>query len=118
MGDYFRQAKKDYEDSITGHVYQEVIDAFKNRYGDYYYTFFHLTEFPDSNVNSMINYSVAVEGMMEKYLAYLGCDIQVVDIRTDRDRIEEAAEIVRITGMQSYCVMETEEYIIATLQIS
>ena len=117
MGDYFRQAKKDYEDSITGHVYQEVIDAFKNRYGDYYYTFFHLTEFPDSNVNSMINYSVAVEGMMEKYLAYLGYDIQVVDIRTDRDRIEEAAEIVRKTGMHSYSIMEMDDYIIATLQV-
>lgn len=117
MGDYIRQAKKDYEDSITGHVYQEVIDAFKNRYGDYYYTFFHLTEFPDSNVNSMINYSVAVEGMMEKYLAYLGYDIQVVDIRTDRDRIEEAAEIVRKTGMHSYSIMEMDDYIIATLQV-
>ena len=118
IGEYFKQAKKDYEDSINGHVYQKVIDVFLNRYGDYYYTFFHLTEFPDSNVNSMINYSVAVKGMMEKYLAYLGYDIQVIDIRTDRDRVVEAAEVVRKTGMHSYSIMEMDDYIIATLQVS
>lgn len=116
-GEYFKQAKKEYTDSIAGELYQKVIDAFKKRFGDYYYTFFHLTEFPDSNVNSVINYSLAVKGMMEKYLAYLGFDIQVIDSRTDGARVKEAAETVRKTGMHSYSILETEEYIIATIQL-
>ena len=39
-GEYFKHAKKEYSDTMAGVFYQKVIDAFKDRYGDYYYTFF------------------------------------------------------------------------------
>ena len=115
-GEYFKQAKKEYVDSVVGDLYQIIIDAFKNRFGDYYYTFFHLTEFPDSNVNSVINYSLAVNGMMENYLAYLGYDIDVIDRNSELELVEEAKDIAQKTGMRSYEVQE-ENYIIATLQL-
>lgn len=115
MGNYIRQAKKDYSDSIQGKLYEKAIDAFKNRFGDYYYTFFHLTEFPDSNVNSVINYSAAVNGMMEKYLAYLGYDIQVIDRVNNPETTNEAKKIVENKKMHPYSVLESENYIIATL---
>ena len=116
-GEYFKQAKKEYVDSVVGDLYQKIIDAFKNRFGDYYYTFFHLTEFPDSNVNSVINYSLAVNGMMENYLAYLGYDIDVIDRNSELELVEEAKDIAQKTGMRSYEVQEEENYIIATLQL-
>ena len=115
LGDYFTHAKKDYSDTPAGKLYQKAIDAFINRYGDYYYTFFHLTEFPDSNVNSVINYSVAVRGMMEEYLSYLGYDIQVIDRVSNPDLVADAKIIVDNTKMHPYDVVETENYIIATL---
>ena len=115
IGEYFRQAKKEYMDSMSGHFYQNVIDAFIDRYGDYYYTFFHLTEFPDSNVNSVINFSLAIDGMMEKYLGYLGYDIQVIDRASNPETTEYAKRIVANEKMHPYEVLETENYIIATL---
>ena len=115
IGEYFRYAKKEYLDSTAGYLYQKVIDIFIDRYGDYYYTFFHLTEFPDTNVNSVINYSVAARGMMEKYLAYLGYDIQVIDRASNPETTEYAEMIVANEKMHSYDVLETENYIIATL---
>ena len=116
-GEYFKQAKKEYVDSVGGDLYQKIINAFKNRFGDYYYTFFHLTEFPDSNVNSVSNYSLAVNGMMENYLAYLGYDIDVIDRNSELELVEEAKDIAQKTGMRSYEVQEEENYIIATLQL-
>ena len=115
MGDYIRQAKKDYSDTLQGKLYEKAIDAFKNRFGDYYYTFFHLTEFPDSNVNSVINYSISVNGMMTRYLSYLGYDIQIVDRIDNPEAVAFAEEIVRQNSMGSYDVLETEDYIISTL---
>ena len=116
IGDYFRDAKKNYSGTWKGEIYQEVIDSFKNRFGDYYDTFFHLTEFPDSNVDSVINYSVAVSGMMENYLSYLGYDIQVID-RTDNPELAQDARVfAEKAQMQDYEVMETDDFIIATLE--
>ena len=117
LGNYFRQAKKDYEDSAAGRLYQKTIDAFNKRYGDYYYTFFHLTEFPDSNVNSVINHSLAVGGIMEKYLAYLGYDIQVIDRASDPKLVDYAKQVADLNQLHSYDVMETDRFIIATLTV-
>ena len=117
MGDYFRQAKKNYSDSLQGNLYEKAINAFKNSFGDYYYTFFHLTEFPDSNVNSVINFSLAVDGMMEAYLAYLGYDIQVIDRASNPETANYAKVIVENQKMHPYDVLETENYIIATLEL-
>ena len=114
-GEYFKHAKKEYSDTMAGVFYQKVIDAFKDRYGDYYYTFFHLTEFPDSNVNSSINYSVTVEGMMHDYLAYLGYDIEVIDREREPELLNKAYEIARATGMKPYEVQEADDFIIASL---
>ena len=114
-GEYFKHAKKEYSDTMAGVFYQKVIDAFKDRYGDYYYTFFHLTEFPDSNVNSSINYSVTVQGMMHDYLAYLGYDIEVIDREREPELLNKAYEIARATGMKPYEVQEADDFIIASL---
>jgi hypothetical protein len=43
MSDLFRQAKKSYSGSFAGNLYEKVINAVQNQYGDYYYTFCHLT---------------------------------------------------------------------------
>lgn len=117
IGDYFREAKTDYSDSVRGQLYQRAIQALKNRYGDYYYTYFHITEFPDSNVNSVINYSLAVDGMMEKYLSYLGYDIQVIDRMSNPNIFSCAKEIVDSKQMYPYDVTETDDFIIATLKL-
>lgn len=117
MGEYFRQAKKGYAGSAAGYLYQKVIDAFINRFGDYYYTFFHLTEFPDSNVNSMINYAIAVNGMMENYLAYLGYDIDVINRVSAPEAVDYAEEIVEQNHMSSYALLETDDFVIATLSV-
>ncbi len=116
IGRYFKDAKKAYLGSTAGKLYQKTIDAFINRYGDYYYTFYHLTEFPDSNVNSVINHSIAV-GLMENYLAYLGYDIKVIDRTADADAVALAEEIASTAPMRSYDIMETEDFIIVTLEL-
>lgn len=117
MSDLFRQAKKSYSGSFAGNLYEKVINAVQNQYGDYYYTFCHLTEFPDSNINSGINYSIAVNGIMEKYLSYLGYDIHVIDRSSDPETVREANEIAHNTGMKSFEVLETEDYMIAAIQM-
>lgn len=117
IGEYFRNAKKDYIDSSRGRLYQKVIEVLKSRYGDYYYTFFHITEFPDSNVNSMINHSLTIGGMMERYLSYLGYDIQVIDRAKDPDVVVLAEKIVDDKKMHAYDILETDDYIIATLEL-
>ena len=43
-------------------------------------------------MDSVINYSVAVSGMMENYLSYLGYDIQVID-RTDNPELAQDARV-------------------------
>ena len=117
MSEYFRVAKKDYTGKLSGKMYQRALEMFKKRYGDYYYTFFHLTEFPDSNINSAINWSINVDGMMEKYFSYLGYDIHVKDRSSDPEAVIRAQKIVEEQQMHSYDVMETDDIIIATLQL-
>ena len=118
MSEYFRVAKKDYTGKLSGKMYQRALEMFKKRYGDYYYTFFHLTEFPDSNINSAINWSINVDGMMEKYFSYLGYDIHVKDRSSDPEAVIRAQKIVEEQQMHSYDVMETDGFIIATLQLN
>ena len=117
MSDYFRKAKKSYAGTFAGDLYEKAIEAFQNRYGDYYYTFYHLTEFPDTNINSVINYSIVANGIMEKYLSYLGYDIRVIDRYINPDAVREAKEIAQKAGMKSFEVLETEDYMIATIQM-
>ena len=113
---YFKDAKKDYLDTTSGRLYLKVIDMLKNKYGYYYYTLFHITQFPDTNVNSVINYSVAVEGMMEKYLSYLGYDIPVIDRESNKKALALAQQIIWENNIGPYQVFEAEEFVIATLE--
>jgi hypothetical protein len=54
---------------------------------------------------------------MEKYLSYLGYDIHVIDRSSDPETVREANEIAHNTGMKSFEVLETEDYMIAAIQM-
>lgn len=117
MGDYIERTKTSYDGSAAGRLYDRSIERLRNAYGDYYPFFTHWTEFPTTNINSVINWAMVLTGMMERYLGYLGYDIQVIDMGVDKEIVLKAREIVKNTQMQSYDIMETDDYIIATLQL-
>ena len=56
--------------------------------------------------------------MMERYLSYLGYDIHVKDRSSDPEAVIRAQKIVEEQQMHSYDVMETDGFIIATLQLN
>lgn len=118
LGEYFRNAKKPYVGTFYGDLYQRAINRVKDRYGYYYYTFFHLTEFPDSNVNSVINWAMGFPGMMQSYLEYLGYDIHVIDRGTDPEAVTQAEVLAANKHMHSYEVMEMEDFLLVTLQLN
>ena len=117
MGNYINETKTVDSESVSGQIYEKLVDRLQNAYGDYFHFFTHFTSFPTTNVNSVINWALRANEM-EDYLSYLGFDIQVVNMWTEKDAVAEAKEIVESTEMHSYDVMETDGFIIATLQLN